>query len=40
MLSVIIPIYNEEALVEELVKRLVLAVSSIDDEYELSYNFV
>jgi len=37
MLSVIIPIYNEEALVEELVKRLVMAVSSLEDEYELIF---
>jgi dolichol-phosphate mannosyltransferase len=37
MLSVVIPIYNEEPLLDELVKRTFLAVGSFIDDYEVIF---
>jgi dolichol-phosphate mannosyltransferase len=37
MLSVVIPIYNEEPLLEELVKRTIPAIESFIDDYEVIF---
>ena len=36
MLSLIIPLYNEEALVDELIARSSAALQSATDDYEIS----
>ena len=35
MLSLIIPLYNEEALVDELIARSSAALQSVTDDYEI-----
>ena len=37
MLSLVIPIYNEEKLIDELVRRTVTSIESITDDYEIIF---
>ena len=37
MLSLVIPIYNEEKLIDELVRRTVAAIETVTDNYEVIF---
>ena len=37
MLSLVIPVYNEEQLIDELVSRVIKSVESFVDDYELLF---